>query len=374
MMKKISKLLALIILPILAISVFAGCGKGRSFAECYTYFQQIQQKYCTLDGKIANPTEKYTKLHYTSADSSIFNVSAANEVNATFEIDYSCDDFSKEAGDVGDNDRNARYYAVSAILPQTLNSVMQYYDTYNQAFYSTVEQINMQKGDGDTLYRKMVDFSSSLKDFVAAKTTFEELCSATGIDTIAKSTIVTYTKNYVDLISSAIDFVECFKDMQLKYLYANPYTTEGDTTERVSAEATLNLAKIVYMENFKSYISYSTCDLSEVSRKVAPKINSVYMAVPSYVKPTYYLMVKDTTEPTRNLSSVADVNKIYSFNQRMSLYESAYSQVNFYEYNQARMNDTQTDYISKQNDLTKANLQLLDDFILITAQQYFNNY
>ena len=402
-MKK-NKILSLLLAPVLATGILAGCGESDKIADAYTTYKNMQANYATLGQVVQTTSENpYEYTRYTSASSDLYyvrQVDGQDELELTYLVDASYDISllnSENVAAIRDKDEVSEltkgdrvydgYYGILKVQDTIVKAVYNYYNNHAANFYKIMEGVKVAKADAKELNKRADALQRATATFHAAKDVFETSVTTAGGVNVHGFIFNGYAKAYNDFIESSLNFVEYFKDLHIKYVIKEDLYKNGDDTERVKDEMILNVAKVLYMEDLKSF-NYSDCDLSDLTYDLVMHSE----ASNSYARLLQQLLYKNTStnpssagkvfellnEHTTMLStdeSVVFKAIVEAFNKKVGLYQSVYGQVKMYEYNRARSGYgtvNKETFMNSQSAEMQSKYNLIDDFYNYTFSQYAN--
>ncbi len=400
-MKK-SKLLSLLLLPVMAAGTLVGCGGKSNPADVYALYNTMQSKYATLESEINAPAkDTYKNRTFANASSNIYAVvkgATTYELKYAVDIKYNVEGISSTLFDniaSGQTEVNGlakgesvynRYYAIVKIQDAVVKGVYNYYDRHANDFYTSIAKIKkVDKDDIKALYKKAETLNDATSTFVNNKNRFENLIQTFGFNDVHAFVATSFSKSYNDFIQKSLDFVEYFKDLHIKYVYGKDVYTEKDSPARIKDEMILNVAKVLYYEDLKSF-NYTNCDLNDLALDMVDNYATNYYALilklylektNEYSASTVPFAFESSYSITSSWISATLKRTIGSFNQKIDLYEKMYNSVDFYNYNYARTNynkdvTNRDKFIATQSDEMKARYEFLDDFYFYTFAPYAN--
>ncbi|MBR4745268.1 MAG: hypothetical protein IK070_00980 [Clostridia bacterium] len=400
-MKK-NKILSLLLAPVLATGILAGCGESDKIADAYTTYKNMQASYATLGQVVQTTSENpYEYPRYVSAESDLYYV---KNVDGQYELTYLVDatyDVTllsnvnvahiRAKEDIteltkGDNVYDG-YYGVLKVQDTVVKAVYNYYNNHAANFYKIMEGVKVEKADAKELNKRADALQRATATFHAAKDVFETSVTTAGGVNVHGFIFNGYAKSYNDFIETSLNFVEYFKDLHIKYVIKEDAYKNGDDTERVKDEMILNVAKVLYMEDLKAF-NYSDCDLSDLTHDLVMNttvqnnyakllqelLNLETSTNPSSAGKVFELLNAHTTMLSTE-ESVVFKAIVEAFNKKVALYENVYGQVKMYEYNRARSGygtvDKET-FMNSQTAEMQSKYNFIDDFYNYTFSQYAN--
>ncbi len=392
------KFLSLLLLPILACGMLAGCSGKRTFADVYNYYNQLQVKVSNLGKEVKTNAEGYSyKTYDGTSTSSIYELIQEGDnkkltymLNVTYNLGSDAETLDNIANDpnsvtgISTSAKNL-YYAIARIQPTVARLVYNYYNNWANNFYNGITKVEkVDKADSKLLYKKLENLHDATMTFVNAKKNFEDMVKVFTFDNVQINVQTSFCKSYNDFIESSIDFVQCFRNMHVKYIYTAPYTA-NDSPSRIKDEMLLNVAQVIYMENLKAF-NYTNCDLSKLADDMiaATTPSNSYATILKKLlshatSGQDYAKFKITEEECNNwVTKDAEFTRaVRSFNQKLGLYVSTYNSVDVYQYNYARTGYSNTmtldEYRKTLDNKQRAQIDFLQDFYNYTFTDYANN-
>ena len=408
-MKK-SKLLSILLLPILAVSVLVGCSGSKTMNSAFNNFVLTKNRYSTLGDKINTASiSKYDNSLYVSATSDLFYVLKQSEeeyvLTSLFDAKYDISilnssnidrlrskttlkDGSNNNIDLSTRTYNG-YYAIYKIQDSVAKGVFNYYNKYVSTFYNAIDKVKISSSDVKEYNKRMDAWVSATDKFAAAKEVFVSRVKISGELSIHSFIFSEFSKSYNDYIESSIKFVDYFKDLQIKYLLKDKVYTEQDSAERIVDEMVFNIAKTLYYEDLKSF-NYSDCDLGELANDLVDHDSASGLTNP-YARVLFTYLSKTTSSITSSngdrvfvcgpyassrifgTRKYAFISAINSFNKKFALYQSIYNDIDVYAYNRARSRYGSVDidnFINAQTAEMQAKYNFMQDFHNYTLTEY----
>lgn len=408
----IKKIFGFLLIPVLMVGVFAGCGKKHTLSDVEKLYNHIVDKY-SYDVKNDLFKEKDSYLFESVVDveneKEIVGVAMKIEYKGQLAT-YLPNIETNEALKNSDSKLYNRYYALVYIEQKLLDWTFNYYKNWSSNLYENEELLKneLEQEDIENLYTKLENLDKAIESFDYEKSKAEDEIDAISFDGAINLTSFTYYYN--DLIEATFDFVNAFRDVHVKYIW-DTYTFGENAEqnklllERLIDEAYLNMAQIIYLENVKSF-EYSECDLNSLlelinggstsKNIISPLLTSVNTlengklavlnAQGKMFEADDIVLVEDYREDKVNGGFIAEtyndrledyVYYLKAFNQKAGIYKKVYSEFDVYEYNQIRLGLGRVDFNTYNNSLNRierANLALLQDFVNETFDDYINAF
>ncbi len=411
----LKKIFGVLLIPILMVGVFAGCGKKHTLSDVHKLYTHIVDKYSyAVENNDLKEKDSYFFESVVNSDTEKETTGVSLDIEYKGELaEFLPDIASNSALKTSDPKLYNRYYALIYIEQKLLDWTFNYYKNWAPNMYASEELLknDLEQEDVDNLYSKLEKLDEAIEAFSAEKSKAEDEIDAISFDGAINLTSFTYYYN--DLIEASFDFVNTFRDMHVKYIW-DTYTF-GDNAEqnklllnRMIDEAYLNIAQIIYLENVKAF-EYSECDLNPLLSLidggdysqiiVSPLLTSVnklangkeavlknrsgvvdfYRADDIVLKTDYkYDATSDKyVAETYNDRLVDYIYYLKAFNQKVGIYKKVYSEFDVYEYNQVRLGFSATDmdtYVNSLDRVERANMVLLQDFSNETFANYIENF
>ncbi len=359
------KILSLVLLPLVALSCFVGCGKAKSVDDIKGYWEQIKNKH------IVEEAGSYKSNIFPAADETglkNFNNNVVVQYSGQLdELNAGKPYVNITVGNMGSTLLYYRYRAVKELQQRTLDGIFNYYQKWSENFYAGMKLVPEKKLDKDDLtdfYKEMEKFDEQLSDFASARNKFEQDVNVLGLQNINRAVITTYSLAFNDLIDASYSFVNKFKDLHVKYIWSSEETSAG-SLERLADESTLHLSYLQYVE--LSAFNDSECDLSGYaeSKLANPNITQNYLV---------------NLGKEYNAENSVDVDELkYTvnvFNQKFDKVKNVLGDINLYKLYRIMFDydksTTKEDYINSLSQIDKANLQVYTNFMSETVGTYIN--
>lgn len=382
----------------LAMGLFTGCSSDHSFGDVYNYFNQLQVTVSDLGDEVKTTSTEYDyKTYKSSATSDFFKLqdnADGKQLTYMVDITYSLGAENDIAfNSIANNGTRLSgmsdsvyygYYSIARLQETTLKYIYNYYNNWANNFYNGITKVaDVQKSDSKLLYSKLEALHEGFTEFVTAKNNFEDLVATFGFESVHAFVQSSYCQSINNLIGNSLDFVECFKDLHIKYVYTKPYTV-NDNASRVKDEMLLNVAKIIYFEDLRSF-NYNNCDLTALAKDIVnatsiDRLSNDYASVLYQINKksladNNFAQFKDGFDSEEWLTDTELMRVVRAFNQKKDLYTQTYHDIDFYEYNYARTGYASTSvtadtYKSELTSQVRAKVNFLDDFYKYTFLDY----
>ena len=404
-MKKFNKIICCLIMPVLAIFGFAGCGHARSAEDIKNRYSEMKVAHPDMfKGYVAGDEEnKADKLEDT------IKVSYSGEMEKLSTLTF--DDFT--------NDKNLfnRYWSLINLQEIILENVFVYYNEEKDAFFENLALVETEKKELKKLYNSIEDLQEDIEDFKVARDKIESTTNIMTFSGVVRADVTSYAYEYNMLIENCFEFVRYFKELNTKYYYSGEVTPENENAyvRHYLNEALFDLTEVMYYKFIKAANNVNECDLSNrvchdestpyayeegffnivvnggkvgeikddkfvgyVSSEVT---KSVYDCYSAYKKNLLSASYKD------NLNKFLEVRT--AFNQKLKVFKVVYENMDYYSYNERVLKALNEDnvYSSKPASATFytayfdeihgevtnieiANIQLIESFYYTTIIDY----
>jgi len=349
------RLLCLLILPIIAMFCFVGCGEEITLENVKSiYSNMLEINNANFFSDASNPNS--------------ISIKYSDEVTKAINIDDPVNDIQK------------RYVALSK-QQDILDCIFNFYENNQETFYKEIESSTYPASDLKSLYNKMSELKTALTDFKAEYDTFTRSTSK-GVSEVMSFNLTSYSYELNKLIDESFDFIYEFIGMFTKYCVDDfDVNTPVNISIRID-KAYVDMAYIVYLENFKSF-NYSVgdngiCDLSDI---IGSDLKFNIIDNISEIK-TLSTEVTDNLDPTDAYYERYELwlnEFVYSqnvFEQRLETYKEMYNSSDFYSINQHRMGlvpDVDYErYLNSVSESEKSNALMFEDFIGNIFANYVN--
>ncbi len=372
------KVVCFLLLPLCMVCVLAGCGKSKTTSDINTLYVKIK-------------TENKENLFLTKNDV----LSNTISVNYNGELSKLLKDGEPNASlkSVDANLYN-RYYGLKTVQHKVITNISEYYDIWSKRFYEGIGVDGATDEEFKTLYSKLEKLSEDVKTFETARKKVEADINVMTYSGAIRSNLTEYSYQFNQFIESYSDFINYFRNLQVKGLYDNNVLPEDNpqlkaiSVSRLFDEFYLNASEFAYYRILKAYDRVNECDLAN-----APFENekySDYKELIDIVNKTgeYAPLVMTDANSTVGEAIIQKINAndemlqqfIYarnSFCQKFEIYKKIYDKVDYYTYNQAYVENAANgleEYKLEVTDIERANLSLLESFEKSVFEEYFKTY
>ena len=394
----------------MAIGMFVGCGKKHTLLDVQKYYNNMVEKYSeTVAGDI-NVEKKSYVFAQRASDGKVPGTSMRITYKGALGKGLEKIGLNYDETAISDENLYNRYYALVNIEQKLLDWTYRYYTNWSEKLYASYDLIkhDVKQNDVENLYKKLEKLDDQIGKFITEKSKAEDEINAISFDGAINLTSFTYAYN--DLIEASLDFVSAFKNFHVKYVWDTYTFGKDDDTNllllnRLIDEAYLNMAQVIYFENVKAF-EYSECDLNDIVKLAKDTSNKEFVIVGllfktgdnpcKNIKKSVYksenvyrgagdvsLKLLGTNEAGENIYENYNTkleNYIYylkAFNQKVNIYKSVYSKLDFYKYNQVRLGFGTMDLKTYKESLSrvdKANVSLVESFATQTFVYFVNNF
>lgn len=358
------RVLCWLLLPLCTIGVLAGCGKNKSAEMISNLYSDIKAEYKDKNHIFKETSDKVvTNQLFITYD---------GEMGKIYTSALNKDDFK------ADLNLYYRYVVLVEYQQAILTRISEYYDKWEEGFYSGLKLKDVDKDELNALYKTLEQFRQDLRDFEVARKKVESDINIMTFTGAIRSNLTEYSYQFNMLIEKYANFVNQVRDLQVKYLFDNnsiPETNNRDALNRLVDEFYLNYSQALYYRALKSFNRTNECDLADFAFKLYGT-NGDYFAITKAYPYNFNGFTADTV-----VGKDAEIEEFLyvrnSFIQKFAIYKKIYDSVNYYEYNQnvvedilKNTNENTDKYIDKLSDVDKANIRLIESFEETLLQSY----
>lgn len=355
------KFLSLLILPLIAIFCFVGCGEDKTIEDVKNLYKTMTEVYIEEDNNLL--------------------FSNAEKPN-TITIKYSTPVNNAINGTSPTTDMQKRYSALG-YQQQILNYIFNYYEQNQEEFYRIMSSKEINNSDITDLYNKVNELKAALENF---KTQYDIFTDSTnnGISDVMEFNLTSYSYEVNKIIDSSFNFIYKFIDMYDNYCVENADVITAENLTLKIQRAYVDIANVVYLENFKTF-NYSVgtngvCDL-------APVINtsnnySLIDYLDGDIRSISTIITDGLNEEAVNHNYVLNLinNFVYSeevFAQRLNSYKTVYNEQDIYTLTQHRFGliggVDYSSYLDSLSTSNRANINMFEEFVDTTFTDLVNN-
>jgi len=373
------KIMCWMLLPLCALGVLVGCGKNKTA-------KQVQQLYIAIKSEYANDNHLFKK----DKDGVI-----ADDLYVTYEGELSAIDgmgtsYDYTEENFGPDERlYKRYYALKNFQQGVLSRISEYYAKWATKFYDGIELKDAKKEELNSLYSSLENLKEALRTFEVARSKVEADINIMTYRGAIRSNLTEYSYQFNRLIEKYSDFVNRFRDVQVKNLFNDDNiseTTSSEVLNRFCDEFYLNMAQAIYYKTLKSFDRTNECDLSdlvpangELKSPYAEYLN-ILNKVGSYDFAGFSGNVTDKASQIEEFIYIRN-----AFMQKFTVYKKVYEAVDYYEYNGIYLNsvyaesmaeseNTMSSYKETLTDVNKANISLIESFEKTIMDEYCDKF
>lgn len=350
------KLICLLILPLIAVFYFVGCGEDVSFTDV----KELYEKMVNENGEIFftdqdNPNTIVIK--YTDAIESAIK----KDEKPTQKI-------------------HQRYVAI-AQQQDILECIFNYYENHHSNFYKEISSKEISVSESNDLYRRLEDLNASLNEFKDSYNNFIESTN-NGVSEVMTFSMINYSYEVNTIIDKSFNFMNKFIELNTKYCIEKYEVNSLQNIKLRIDKAYVDLAYVDFLENFKGF-NFSVadgkgvCDLSDMVIS-----DEVYDWENGYInmKPIAQDIIDNMTSTDVYYEEVQSIFEEFVYNQklfeqRINVYLTNYNSLNMYEINQYRygikQDLTYDRYVNSLTEDTRTKLKSNEDFIVNICN---NNY
>ena len=364
-MRKINKIICCLVLPVVSLFGFAGCGKDRTPADIKNKFTSIVTEY-NYNNENKLFTEGLLKINYIATEMNSVEEKAAEILKSS--------NFS-------DINLYKRYYALFEVQHEVLNNTLIYYEGLSENFFSKAELAQVSKDDMKELYNRLEQFGKDLATFNVDKEKFEQTVEIMTYSGCVRSDLTTYSYSLNMLIEKTFNFVNFFKSLNDRYLF-NGEVSEENKISYVTYymyEAALALTEVEYYMFLKAFNDVNECDLSALVVDVQESKTEIFGE--SLRDDIHGVISIDKN--ISNVNCTVDEIKAFeeyrkSFLQKTEIYKQVYKNMNYYTFNRyympyvmsGRLSEEFEEYYNSTTSVEQANIGLILKYYDTTLVDY----
>ncbi|MGN0961768.1 MAG: hypothetical protein ACI4PF_06210, partial [Christensenellales bacterium] len=276
------------------------------------------------------------------------------------------------------NDVQKRYKAL-LYQQKILDNIFDYYSNNQENFYRVADSKNISTGEINDLYKKLSNLNNTLDDFTKQYNTFIDAVD-NGISDIMEYNITSYSFQLNKVIDASFSFIYKFHNIYSKYCLTNYDSYTQENLNVYVDKAYLDIAYIVYLENFKSF-NFSVgengvCDLSGVVGSDSDYNLLKFLDSKKSLNPS---LLNNLTEGSTDYESTLEKLNEFSysrdvFDQKLNSYLLTYNSLNMYTISSYRFDQVSgveyDNYIKSLSASDRATVTMLENFI----EHIFKNY
>lgn len=273
-----------------------------------------------------------------------------------------------------------RYYALKYFQQGVLTCISEYYSKYcANGFYESIKLKDVKNEEYNALFDLTETLKTDIRNFEVARKKVESDINVMTFTGAIRSILTEYSYQFNRLIDSYSNFVNAFRDMQVKYLYENNVMPDDAELKvvyvnRLLDEFYLNSAQAIYYKALRAYDRTNECDLgdSPIGDELYVKFYNILNKQGDYEKVTL------NADKIENISSEID-ELLYAHNaflQKFTVYKKVYDTLDYYSYNQKRIlgEAELTNYKKVLSDVDRANVSLVESFENTIFDEYCVKY
>lgn len=342
------KIFSLIFLSICALMFLAGCGEDVDL-------DLIKKTYTDMTNMIVVEEE---------------NIFFSDELNPnTINISYS---YSPSVEKTMKNDAPTMYrgYYYQQLI---LNNIFNFYEDNEKNFYLEMSNKEYKKKELEELYNKLIDLKNRLNDFKVSYDILKEEIILESPSDVLTIILENYAYELNLVIEASFDFMYDFIDLYEKYCI-NDDINEKNLNFRID-KAYVDVAHIIYLENFKSFNlqvsekAGGVCDLVDLLEN-----NSQYKLLEDLIEikdvsPNVINNLVDTSPKYLEATEIVNGFIYYQnlFEQNYYHYINTYNDIDTYNTNQYRFElvdgVSYESYLESLSATKKAEVNMLTSFI-----------
>lgn len=353
-MRKLSRILCYLILPIVAVMCFTGCERDMTKEDIANKMSAIKASF-KIDNTDTNELfneEGLVEITYLGS-----------EMEKLATTDYSV------IGNFTDVNLKRRYQVLYQNQEKVLKNSLLYYMYMSEEFYSRLDLLNVNAEEINAIYNGLENLEDSFKEFKVAKNKLEQTVDVLTFEGVVRADLTAYSYSVNVLIEDCIEFSNNFIDLVEKRLYNSDI---NDSNKQMYAkhylfEACHRLNEVAYYRYFKAYNNVNECDLSKwESGDLLDKIDELVIKAKACAGVSVVVDADDILE----FKEVRD-----SFVQKLGVFKVVYNSMDYYEYNQALLKTAEEESLYKKNVSTveKANIGLVEQFYDSTLKSYYGD-
>lgn len=347
------RFLLLLIIPIISIFLFSGCNETKyTISDVQSGFTQLKTTYSNYFINVESPNTVVVTYSNSALNTKL------NETSPITTLDK-------------------RYYAFKNIEQKFLNQIFNYYENWQEDFYTKISSVDVEQNDLNNFYNNFSNFSSQLANFNSAKNLFEQELELVENDTsqVLTSSVTKLTYSYNTLISSGYNFMFSFVDLQNKYIYPSNTALSSSTINRSIDNISLKVSYVAFLENIqvfnKTIQSHGVCDLAQIVDEYLGGVND-YVLLDYVATINPHLSNTNVSNLNSNEESMVEKASDYLFeynlfNQNYNLYLSLLTKVDMgvmatYKYGLIDGKD-ENDYIQLLTPVVVSNWNYINNFL-----------
>lgn len=389
----LKKVLCWLMLPLCAVGVLASCGKAKTAEQTRLLFEEVKSEfdknghyfksdskemYIKYDGELSKIEDNAMGLSYSG-------VVTGDKITLTIPADFS----SSES-------MYFRYYFLKNLQQSILTQLTSYYNKWEASFYQNIKLVDVEQAELDEYYASLETLRDDMRTFEQSRSKVQADVDVMTFSGAVRSNLTEYSFEFNKLIESYANFVSKFADIQSKYLFSKaPESDNSEYLNRLMDEFYLNMSQALYFKLVKAFSRTGECDFSKMTELFSASGNNRTLSTELYAnqgEKSYYTFLnilnkKGDFTTTAFTGNVANKNTeieemLYARNaflQKFGIYKQVYDKVDYYAYNQARIENSKdntklNDYKDTLNDVEQANIRLIESFESTILSEYCDAY
>ncbi len=352
------KICCMLLVSLCAVGVMVGCGKNKTPENISNMYIEIK-------------TDKDNAYIFKKGDDGV----VSNQLYITYSGEMA--KLLKDGAPVETDFEAAkplyrRYYALRYFEQGVLTSISEYYDKYCSgdsatSFYEAIKLKDVEKAELNALFDATESLKTDIRKFEVARKKVEADINVMTFTGAIRSNLTEYSYQFNRLIESYSNFVNKFRDMQVKYLYDGNDMPEDASVKmayvnRLRDEFYLNSAQAIYYKALKAFDRTNECDLGDL-----PIEKELYVKFYNILNKKGDFVVKDLTKEQVATKDGEIEEFLYAHNaflQKFEVYKKVYDTLDYYTYNQKLiLSETELENYKKVlSDVDRANVSLIESF------------
>lgn len=394
----LKKVLCWLMLPLCAVGVLASCGKAKTAEQTRLLFEEVKSEF-DKNGHYFKPDSKEMYIKYdgelSKIEDSAMGLSYSGAVTGDETTGYKIT-LTIPAEFSSSESMYYRYYFLKNLQQSILTQLASYYNKWEASFYQNIKLVDAEQSELDEFYASLETLREDMRKFEQSRSKVQADVDVMTFSGAVRSNLTEYSFEFNKLIESYANFVSKFADIQSEYLFDN--APEGDNSEylnRLMDEFYLNMSQALYFKLVKAFNRTGECDFSKMTDLFSVSENDRMLSTELYAnqgEKSYYTFLnilnkKGDFVTTAFTGNVADKNTeieemLYARNaflQKFGIYKQVYDKVDYYAYNQARIENSKEEtrlnaYKDALNDVERANIRLIESFESTILSDYCDAY
>jgi len=344
------KFICLLLLPLFSLIFLCGCGEDKSSKDLQVLYESIIEL-CRED-KVNNIFSSKENPNSIS-------------IKYTDEIQYAIDNVSPSTP------IQKRYVALK-YQQNILDYVFNYYENNSEMFYTVLSNNEYSNTDMNDLYASLESLKTAVEKFIHSYNSFVD-ATENGISDVMEFNLTNYSYELNKLIDSSFTFMYKFANMYEIYGIKDYSQKTIDNIKVKVDKSYLDIAYIVYLENFKSF-DYSVgsrgiCDLLPIVDNINEFNIISDLETIKTVSSEIEANLKESDPKYEEVNDILN-NYLYAqevFDQRVKNYKTIHSELDVYTITQYKFDlvsgVTYDNYIDTMSSSDKASIVMLENFV-----------